>query len=447
MSHSAAAVRERMTPRPRGLTTVMAFLFGLPLGIGLLAAIEVGPFEGTLVERYTSHPVEKVSVVLFACSVGALVSKLLGYSKELLAFRASLLPNWDGNPLPVSEAKELLEWLKKRSKPLINTYLGRRIASTLEFVDQRQSAEDLDDHLRGLADNDDIAIESSYSLIRFITWAIPILGFLGTVLGITGAVSAVTPEVLEKSVSKVTEGLGTAFDTTAMALALTMVTMFLSFVMERMEQRLVDRVNAYSDERLAHLFERVAGDGGQFVEVVRRNTQVLLQTTEQLIQQQVMLWQQTLQEAHTQWAESGKRQQQQMTHGLEQALQKTVASHAQILAQQEQQSMAVTSTVVDKMQEVAQLMTVNSAQQNEAMRDMMQRLVDQTEALAELSSSGSQIVKLQETLQENLSALAASGNFEQAVNSLNAAIHLLTARVGATQLPGGNRLMRPGAAA
>ncbi len=425
----------------------MAFVLGLPLGVGLLAAIEVGPFEGTLIGRYTSHPVEKVSVILFACSVGALLSKLLAYSKELLAFRMNLLPSWDGKAIPVREAKTLLQGLKKRSRQLINTFLGRRIANTLEFVDQRQSAEDLDDHLRGLADNDDIAIESSYSLIRFITWAIPILGFLGTVLGITGAVSAVTPEVLEKSVSKVTEGLGTAFDTTATALALTMVTMFLSFLMERMEQSLIDRVNAYADEQLAHRFERIAGDGGQFVEVVRQNTQVLLQTTEQLIKQQVVLWQQTLQEAHAQWVETGQRQQQQMAQGLEQALQRTVASHAQMLAQQEQQSMAVTSNVVDKMQQVAEMLAVNSAQQTEAMREMMQRLVEQTEALADLSSSGSHLVKLQETLQDNLATLAGAGNFEQAVNSLNAAIHLLTARVGATQLPGGNRLMRPGAAA
>ena len=92
---------------------------------------------------------------------------------------------------------------------------------------QRGSADELDDQLRNLADTDALALESSYALTRFITWAIPIIGFLGTVLGITGAISGVTPEVLEKSLSTVTDGLALAFDTTALALGLTMLTTLL----------------------------------------------------------------------------------------------------------------------------------------------------------------------------------------------------------------------------
>lgn len=94
---------------------------------------------------------------------------------------------------------------------------------------QRGSAEDLDDQLRNFADADSIEFEGSFGLTRFITWAIPILGFLGTVLGITGAISGVTPEMLEKSMSTVTDGLALSFDATALALALTMVCMFLAF--------------------------------------------------------------------------------------------------------------------------------------------------------------------------------------------------------------------------
>jgi hypothetical protein len=39
-------------------------------------------------------------------------------------------------------------------------------------------------------------------------------------------------------------------------------------------------------------------------------------------------------------------------------------------------------------------------------------------------------------MHQNLQALAASGAFDQAVHSLTAAIHLLTARAGAAALPG-----------
>ncbi len=53
------------------------------------------------------------------------------------------------------------------------------------------------------------------------------------------------------------------------------------------------------------------------------------------------------------------------------------------------------------------------------------------EALAKVQEGEKQLLRLQELLNQNLSTLAGTGAFEQAVNSLTAAIHLLTARAGA----------------
>src|SRR5207253_5685714 len=121
---------------------------------------------------------------------------------------------------------------------------------------KRGSANELDDQMRALTDNDTVALEQSYSLIRFITWAIPILGFLGTVLGITGAIANVSPEQLEHDLQSVTNGLALAFDTTALALGLTMVTMFLSYLVDRGEQGVLVAVDEFADRQLAHRFER-----------------------------------------------------------------------------------------------------------------------------------------------------------------------------------------------
>src|SRR5262249_57583182 len=127
-----------------------------------------------------------------------------------------------------------------------------------------------------------------------ITWAIPILGFLGTVLGITKAISGVTPERLENDLSTVTDGLALAFDATALALGLTMLLMFLSFLVERAEQGVLDMVDRYADAQLAHRFERTGPEGSEFVAVVRQNTAVLLRATEQLVQRQADIWTDTL---------------------------------------------------------------------------------------------------------------------------------------------------------
>src|SRR5260370_42453363 len=56
------------------------------------------------------------------------------------------------------------------------------------------------------------------------------------------------------------------------------------------------------------------------------------------------------------------------------------------------------------------------------------------ETLAKVQEGEKHLIRLQEVLNQNLSALSGAGAFEQAVNSLTAAIHLLTARAGSPAL-------------
>ena len=54
----------------------------------------------------------------------------------------------------------------------------------------------------------------------------PILGFLGTVLGITEAIGGINPEQMNNDPGAISNGLTKAFDATALALSLTLVSMF-----------------------------------------------------------------------------------------------------------------------------------------------------------------------------------------------------------------------------
>jgi len=65
-----------------------------------------------------------------------------------------------------------------------------------------------------------------------------------------------------------------------------------------------------------------------------------------------------------------------------------------------------------------------------ALAQVTERLSAQAETLARIQEGESQLIRLQESLQQNLATLAGTGSFEQAVQSLTAAIHLLTARTG-----------------
>jgi len=436
-------------PAARSSTTVAAFLLGVPLAVTVLALIAFGPLQASGLKRYIEHPVEIVEVVLFCCALGALSAKMFGNAGERAACRLELLPPWDGNPIPVAEAPRLRAGVHHSAGRLRHSWLARRLDAVLDFTSKRGAADGLDDQLRALADTDALALDNSYSLIRFITWAIPILGFLGTVLGITKAIANVTPEVLEKSLSGVTEGLSLAFDTTAVGLALTMVTMFLSFVVERLEQSVLEHVDHFAEVELAHRFERAGTEHGEFVAALRQNTQILLKATEQLVQQQANVWAGALAAAQRQWADVGQRQQDQLTRALEEALEKTLSTHQARLTALEQDVDKQSGALLGQLAGFAGAVRDMGREHQASLARIIDAVAAQTDALARLQDDGQQLVRLEDSLHHNLAALQGAGAFDQAVQSLTAAIHLLTAKAapGASGHQPSRLGARPGAAA
>jgi hypothetical protein len=314
------------------------------------------------------------------------------------------------------------------------TYIVSRIRAILHFLWKRGSAGELDDQLRALSDTDFLALESSYSLTRFITWAIPILGFLGTVLGITASISGVTPDVLENDLSKVTDGLALAFDATALGLALTMITMFLSFLTEKAETRILETVDQFVDRHLAHRFERSAGPPGDFVAVLQQNTQVLLQAMELLVKQQAEIWAGAAARANQQRSETEARLGEQVTRSLEKALDRTLETHTQRLLAWEKQTNENHAAVVERLAARAAAVCEMGRDQQAAVAKLVQGLTGQAQFFGQLQDGEQQLLRLQESLNQNLTSLAGAGAFEQAVHSLTAAIHLLTTR--SAGLPG-----------
>jgi biopolymer transport protein ExbB/TolQ len=108
---------------------------------------------------------------------------------------------------------------------------------------------------------DSSSSDSSYSLCRVLIWAIPILGFIGTVMGLAQAVSGFgvlggSAEIgaIKEAIGQVTLGLGVAFDTTLLALLLTVVLMFpLSFIQRNEENLFVELENYLDDMFMARL--------------------------------------------------------------------------------------------------------------------------------------------------------------------------------------------------
>ncbi len=452
--HPAGPAHDRMnpvttnTPRTgRRGTTLPALLFGVPLAVGILAlfAPGYGPLAHLEISRYFQHHVERVEVLLFCCALSALAAKFWRHLGEGQIDGRKLLPAWDGKPVPVSEAGTLLGSVSRLPRRLRDSLLGKRVAAALDFIRQRGSADGFDDHLRAMTDNDSVSLETSYALVRFLTWAMPILGFLGTVLGITASIAGITPEKLEHDLSSVTDGLALAFDATALALSMTMVTMFFSFLVERAEQSTLDAIDHYVDQELAHRFERVEADASPMLEAMRLNTETLLQATKTVVQQQADLWARTLEDGDRRRAKVEEGRQEKIAAALEAALETTLDAHTERLQATERQSMERSATILKQMDHLAQALRDQQA----VVARTTDGVVEQTRVLAQLQSGGNQLVELQNSLDRNLAALAGCGSFDQALQSLTAAIHLLTARATEVTLAGkaGAMAKRPGAAA
>jgi|ETNmetMinimDraft_8_1059916.scaffolds.fasta_scaffold22024_1 chemotaxis protein MotA len=87
-------------------------------------------------------------------------------------------------------------------------------------------------------------LDTSFSIIRYLAWSIPSIGFIGTVMGISGALGHVD-QAAAGDLSAVTSLLGTAFDTTLIALLLSILLMFRIHRVQQIEEHFIISVQDY----------------------------------------------------------------------------------------------------------------------------------------------------------------------------------------------------------
>ena len=125
--------------------------------------------------------------------------------------------------------------------------------------------------LERAADSDvelfELSMSSSFSLPKVLLWAIPLMGFIGTVIGMSQAVgsfdsvlsNADNVDGLKNGLVKVTGGLGTAFDTTYLALVISVILAFPLNILEKQEDRLLNQIDGIVREAVMALSP--IGDG------------------------------------------------------------------------------------------------------------------------------------------------------------------------------------------
>ena len=288
---------------------------GWPLILGLAAStlfyalILQGPLRTEATLRYfASHPVSVCASTMFFIGMAALILKALNTLGQFGALGKATLGLDHGETVAASQCDELIEGVQNLPSTARESYLGRRLRNVLEYVRSRGGADGVDDELKYLSDMDAAKQQDSYALVRIIIWATPMLGFLGTVIGITQALGDLDPAELATSVQsamdKLLSGLYVAFDTTALALTLSIVLMFLQFLVDRVETQLLGMVDQRMHEEFRGRFESVGTANDPFLHSIERMGHAVLTTAEVLVKQQAELWRESLDHAQQKWMQT-----------------------------------------------------------------------------------------------------------------------------------------------
>ena len=216
---------------------------------------------------------------------------------------------------------------------------------------RRGSASGLNDELKHLADLDLARQHESLALVRIIIWATPMLGFLGTVIGITLALGDLSPAALVNTPDQAMEGLlaglSVAFDTTALALSLAIVLMFAQFLTNRLENELLAAVDTRVEADLLGRFVDESGEQRQHDRPISQNVVRAGEDDRGLGPRQARLWQSTIDSAQHQWqgiAESAARR---LEAGLTESLRVSVRDHAVALVSADESNGVQSATTLE----------------------------------------------------------------------------------------------------
>lgn len=406
-----------------------SLFWGTLASIAFFAPIQTGHWKDEFVLRYfAGHWVEYLETALFFVGLAGLILKALDIGRQSSALGQVALGPRDEGPQSPAEAEGLLANLGRLPEIQQDDYLPRRLREALQSVLFAGSADKLGDELKYLSESDAARSHASYGLLRIIIWAIPILGFLGTVIGITIAIASLNPQALEDSLPEVTGGLGVAFDTTALALGLSMVLMFVQFFVDRIEGRLLGAVDARAAEELAGRFEQLGTADDPQLAAMRRLAESMLRATEKLVQRQSELWQQSIDAAGARWAEMAASSGKQLEASLAAGLTQSLTAHAEKLAASAEATTEQNRRNWSRLQQtLADSTQVAKTQQTELAR--------QGEILLRVVEATGHITRLEEQLNRNLAALAGAQHFEETLLNLAGTINLLNARLGHVAAP------------
>ncbi len=183
-------------------------------------------------------------LMLWALSILIFKGRSVLAAQRLLQRDLLKLP--DGLPIGPEDTRELAGRLQALDEQERESLLPRAMLTAVERFSATRNVQDVSTAARDVCQSEGERMESELSIIRYIAWAIPSVGFIGTVRGIGDALGQ-AHRAVEGDITGVTSSLGVAFNSTFIALVISIVLMFFIHQLQLMQERLVLDSERYVD--------------------------------------------------------------------------------------------------------------------------------------------------------------------------------------------------------
>ncbi len=192
---------------------------------------------------------QEAEIILMLWAMTILAYKAHRQRIERNALDADMLRIPEGMKVLPEDTREYSRQVEALPAERRDLLVPRALLATLARFGATRNVQDVSTVAHNLCTAEADRLDSELSMLRYIAWAIPAIGFIGTVRGIGDALSQ-AHKAVGGDISGVTEGLGVAFNSTLIALLLSIFLMFLLQALQRAQERLVLDAETYLDQKL-----------------------------------------------------------------------------------------------------------------------------------------------------------------------------------------------------
>ncbi len=203
-------------------------------------------------------PVPFPTTLLMFWAVSILILKWLRLKLQRDAMLLDVLPTEVSNEITVESLDGFIEHINGLPGASSDSFLINRVVRGIEHFRVRKSAAETVTMMESQSAIDANNVAGSYIILKVFIWSLPILGFIGTVMGVSAAVASLASslsdggsmDAMKSALQDVFGGLGTAFDTTLLALIMSMLVKIPASAIQKGEEDLITSVDEYCNENL-----------------------------------------------------------------------------------------------------------------------------------------------------------------------------------------------------